>query len=286
MTPPRALTRPTSGDDPDAATGAARRLALRIGLSIHDERRRRGWSFRELASKAGLAASTVHAIENGAAASAETYIRLSSALGQEFQAGIVGRAQPDHQRDGADLVHAAMGEAQAATLQRQGMPVRLDEPWQHYHFSGRADLISWNPAWEALLHIENRTRYPDVQDSVGRFNAKRSYLATALWRALGFRRPPTTEVHVMVAIWSSEVLRVIRRDPATFRATCPDPPQAYLDWLSGIPPTRTRVTTFVLFDPFATGRRRRFLDLESALDGARARIHDYAEAAALLQAQH
>ena len=121
---------------------------------------------------------------------------------------------------------------------------------------------------------------------MGRFNAKRSYLATALWRGLGFRRPPTTEVHVMVAIWSSEVLRVIRRDPATFRATCPDPPQAYLDWLSGIPPTRTRVTTFVLFDPFSAGRQRRFLDLESALDGARARIHDYAEAAALLQAQH
>ncbi len=281
---PARPSRNTTNDEPlDAVTGAVGRLSTRLGVAIYDERRRRGWSLRTLATKAGVAIGTIHAIENGAGASIEMYVRLSKAFGRELEATIVESARRVLPRDDTDLVHAAMGEAEVTDLRTRGFVVRVDEPWQHYHFAGRADVLAWDLARSALMHIENRTRYPDVQDSTGRFNTKRSYLATALWQSLGFDRPPRTETHVMVALWSAEVLRVLRRDPSTFRATCPDPPDDFYAWLAGEPPTGRRSTTLVLFDPFATGRQRRFLSLDSALDGARSRIAGYAEAAAKLR---
>lgn len=281
----RSGTHASAHDGPiDAVAGTVGRLSTRLGLAIHDERRRRRWSIRTLAAKASVAVGTVHAIENGGGASVEMYVRLSKALGRELEVDIIDGTRRDLPRDDADLVHAAMGEALVAGLRRHGLQTRTDEPWQHYHFAGRADVLSWDTGRDALLHIENRTRFPDVQDSTGRFNTKRGYLATALWRSLGFDRTPRTETHVMVALWSAEVIRSIRRSPSTFRSTCPDPPDDFQAWLAGDPPTARRSTTLVLFDPFATGRQRRFLDLEAAIDGARSRIDGYAAAAERLRA--
>jgi hypothetical protein len=176
-----------------------------------------------------------------------------------------------------------MGELEVAELTARGHRARLDEPWQHYHFAGRADVISWDTDVSAFLHIENRTQYPDLQDAFGSFNNKQRYLVEELWRQLGFERPPRTQLHVMVALWSSEVLRVLRQKPSSFRATFPDPPDAFLAWLQGTPPVGLRATSFVLFDPLATGKQRRFLGLEEALAGARPRVRGYAEAAELLR---
>ncbi len=240
---------------------------------------------RALAAKAGVSTGTIHNVEAGAPASVETYARVAKALGREFHGGLVVPGQRRLPRDGADLVHATMGEAEVAVLQAHGFEVSVDEPWQHYHFAGRADVLAWDTRRSALLHIENRTAYPDVQDSIGRFRTKRSYLAVAIAGSLGFDRPPRTVTHVMVALWSNEVQRVLRREPATFRAACPDSPDDFLAWWRGEPPSDSRTTSFVLFDPFATGRKQRFLPLDAALDGARARMHDYAEAAERIRAR-
>lgn len=240
---------------------------------------------RALSDRAGVATGTIHNVESGEPATVETYARIARALGRELLASLVAPGRHDAPRPDADLVHATMGEAEAAVLQGHAFPVSVDEPWQHYHFAGRADILAWDLERGAMLHIENRTRFPDVQDAVGRFRTKRRYLATALASSLGFVRPPRTETHVMVALWSNEVQRVIRRDPATFRAACPDPPDDFLAWWRGEPPVGSRATSLVLFDPFATGRRQRFLSLADSIDGARSRVHDYAEAAERIRAR-
>jgi hypothetical protein len=59
-----------------------------------------------------------------------------------------------------------MGEAQTAHLRKLGFEVGLDEPSQHYQFAGRADVIAWSVERAALLHIENRTRFPDIHEVV------------------------------------------------------------------------------------------------------------------------
>ncbi len=79
-------------------------------------------------------------------------------------------------------MHAAMGELEARALQRPGVRISIDEPYQHYQFAGRADVVAWDD--ENLLHIENRTRFPNLQEAAGSYNAKRQYLASSIAQRL------------------------------------------------------------------------------------------------------
>ena len=176
-----------------------------------------------------------------------------------------------------------MGELEARILAAHGYKVSLDEPWQHYHFAGRADVIGWDDSRRAMLHVENKSQLPDVQDGLGRFHGTQRYLSTALGARLVPGGRPASETHVLAVLWSSEVLRVIRRQPATFRATFPDPIEAFRRWCEGDPPGTGFHSTIVLIDPFATDRQRLMVGLDEALDGVRPRVAGYAEAAARLR---
>jgi transcriptional regulator with XRE-family HTH domain len=266
--------------------------ALRAG------RRRQDLTLVRLGELAGVSVSTVHGIESGRGASVEMYGRLASALGRRLQLALGDPDAdpvdaPTHAQDvpsaregrldGRDIVHAAMGEIEASMLRRRRRRLALEEPWQHFRFAGRADLIAWSVEGQALLHVENRTRFPDVQDALGRFNEKRAYLAGALWERLGMTGPPAHQTHVKVALWSAEVMDVLDRGRATFRASFPSPPDAFLRWWDGADPRPGRTTCFVLLDPFASGRERRCIGLQEALSGAQPRIGGYAEAADLVR---
>ncbi|MBA2381066.1 MAG: helix-turn-helix transcriptional regulator, partial [Chloroflexi bacterium] len=73
FTPARMSTRST----PDLV---ALRLAAHVGITIAEARRRRRWTLRELAARAGVSASSIHAIEHGRTASLETYAAIALAL--------------------------------------------------------------------------------------------------------------------------------------------------------------------------------------------------------------
>ncbi len=225
----------------------------------------------------------VQRVEAGAHASMTVYARLAQALSLELKVEVSDARRRTTIREDADLVHSAMGESEAALLGACGYPVGLDEPWQHYHFAGRADVLAWSVERRALLRFENKTRFPDVQDAIGQFTSGRTYLGTAVWQRLGFAGPPVSQAHVMVALWSSEVLRVIRRQPATFRSTWPDSMEVLAAWLRGDPPSTGVSSLLILLDPFASARQRPMTSLEHALGGVRPRVAGYAEAAARLR---
>lgn len=272
---PGVPTRPST-DGPNARVN---KISVEVGAAIRDARRRRGWGMRALASKAAVSTGMVQRVEAGEHASLTLYARLAQALAMELNVEVADARRPTTLRQDADLVHAAMGETAAARLMALGFPVGIDEPWQHYHFAGRADVVSWDVERRALLHIEDKTQLPDVQDAVGRFKSTQAYLGRALWERLGLPGRPRSETHVMALLWSTEVLRVMRRQPSTFRATWPDPMAAFDDWLRGEPPSSGMHTTLVLLDPFASGRQRRMVGIDEALGDVRARIAGYAEAA-------
>lgn len=144
MSPQRNRTDPR----PDAIV-ALGRMAATAGDDIRETRRRRRWSLRELADRAGVSA------------------------------GARPRRGPGPCGD---------GEFEAGHLRRLGLSVSLDEPYQHYQFAGRADLLAWDPARRTLLHVENRTRFPNTQEAFGAYHAKRTYLARVLAERLGGRR--------------------------------------------------------------------------------------------------
>jgi hypothetical protein len=171
-----------------------------------------------------------------------------------------------------------MGEAEASHLRRLGYHVGMDQPYQHYQFAGRADLVAWSVERAALLHIENQTRFPDLQETFGAFNSKRSYLGPEMADRAGVRRWHS-ETHVIAALWSAEILRAVRAHSASFGSVCPDAPEPFEAWWRGDLPLNGRLLTLLFFDPVGGGRsdRRRWVGLAD-LQGLRPRYRDYADA--------
>ena len=165
---------PSSPHQP--ATGAASDALIRlfhlVGSRFREERLRRRLTLRQLGTMAGLSASEVHAIEAGGAGSFDAAVRLATALGMRLEIDLVDprRKQPTVTRQ-SDLVHSAMGALEAGHFRRLRFPVAIDEPYQHYQFAGRADVVAWDLSKRALLHCENRTRFPDFQGMAGSFNS-------------------------------------------------------------------------------------------------------------------
>ena len=173
-----------------------------------------------------------------------------------------------------------MGEAIARQMANLGNVVAIDEPYQHFQFAGRADVLAWDADARRLLHVENRTRFPNVQEAIGSFNAKRRYLPGVMAERLGrARRGFEGVTNVMAVLWSSEAVHALRLHPATFAAICPDTIEAFDAWWRGDEPPRAGVTsTLVLLDPApATPRHRPWAALA---DGTRPRYRGYTDAAA------
>jgi transcriptional regulator with XRE-family HTH domain len=289
---------PTSHSRPPApaAVRALNRLAVSAGRAALAERRRRGWSGKVVAGRAGISIGYLSELEGGAPVSLETYARVFTALDLPLDLRADGRDRVTTS-PGQDFVHAAMGDLEAQRLRRFGLSVAIDEPYQHYQFAGRADIVAWDLEARALLHIENRTRFPNIQHALGSFGSKRAYLGAVLAERLGLGRFGwLSETHVLAGLWSGELMRDVRARETTFRVACPDGLAALDRWWAGTvrlmtaSPTgaRSRLprssTLFVLMDP-APGVREafRFASLER-LDG-RPRYADYASAARALGAR-
>ena len=268
-----------------AAVQALARVSVAAGDLIRAERSRRKLTLRELAAHAGVSAAAIAHVEAGHPASLETYARLATALEMRLELGLVDPRRRTGPSREADLVHAAMGDAEARHLRSLGFDVGLDMPYQHYQFAGRADLLAWDRERRSLLHVENRTRFPNLQEAFGSYNAKRAYLAADVAERIGLGGGWRSETHVIAALWSSEVLHSLRLRTASFEAVCPDPPNAFAAWWSGEPPAQSQANCLVVLDPDPGGpaaRRRRFIGLAEALR-AEPRYRDYAAAAQALR---
>jgi transcriptional regulator with XRE-family HTH domain len=255
-----------------------------LGRQLVDERDRRGWTVRELSRRARLAEATIRRLEAGGRGSLDAYSRLATALGSTPSFSLTA-PPPARAARATDPVHAAMGEAEASHLRGRGREVLLDEPYQHYQFAGRADVIALDRDRRALLHIENRTRFPDLQAFAGSYNAKRAYLAKNLARRLGIEGGFRSVMHVVAALWSSEVLHAVRLRTATFDSLCPDPADAFATWWDGAELPTGGWSTFILFDPLPGERRsrRRWVGLE-AVPRVEPRYRGYADALGCLRA--
>lgn len=270
----------------ESAARALTRLASTAGQAMRSERLRRAWTLRELADRAGVSAALLQLLESGRPVSLETYARVTTAL--DLRAELLALDPHERRRAGAgtqDFVHAAMGELEASRLRAHGFPIAMDEPYQHYQFAGRADVVAWDIERRALIHVENRTAFPNVQEALGSYAAKRSYLADVLAERLSIRPGRWVSVsHCIVALWSAEAMHQIRLRSESFRSACPDSPTDFFGWWAGRPPARNAVSsTFVLLDPAPdVSDKRRFGSLDDALR-ARPRYRDYAAAARRLK---
>ena len=281
MSPRRA-----DSDIAPAAQTALGRMAVEAGSALRAERLARGLRLGIVADKAGIATSTLHRLEAGEVSTLETYARVAVSLGTRPEL-LMRSGRPDRvasRRTDEDFVHAAMGELEARHFRGLGLPVAIDEPYQHYQFAGRADVVSWDLDKRALLHIENRTQFPNVQEAAGAFNAKRAYLPRVLFDRLGVRGGWASVTHAMVVVWSAECLHTLRLRRATFESLCSDPLDAFESWWAGSSPVAGDQATLVVLDPApGVGRRRQFVGLD-AIDRIDPRYRSYADVASRLRA--
>ena len=265
-----------------AVDATLRRVRGDVARRIRDERLVKRWSVAQLADDAGLSRWIVYLAERGDPISLEAIARIADSLRLRLEIDLVDprrRAAPSQHQ--TDLVHAAMGEFEVAHFRPFGFPLALDEPYQHFHFAGRADLIAWEVEQRALLHIENWTRFPDFQEMAGSFNSKRAYLGKVLADRLGIAHGWRSETHVIAALWSSEVIHQLRLRAESFHALCPDDADSFTSWWLGAPPTSGRSTTFIVIDPLSAGRQRQYASLDAALK-ADPRYRGYADAASAI----
>jgi hypothetical protein len=120
-------------------------------------------------------------------------------------------------------------------------------------------VLAWDADARHLLHVENRTRFPNLQEAAGSNNAKRRYLPGVMAERLG-RGPRGFDsvTNVMAVLWSSEAIHALRVHPATFAAICPDATDAFDAWWRGAGSPPTGVTsTLVVLDPSPATRRHR-----------------------------
>jgi transcriptional regulator with XRE-family HTH domain len=275
MSPRRVAPAPDPG-----ARAELLRASVGFGAAVRDARAAHGWSVVELADRAGLSRDVIYRIEAGQAASSDACARVAVALRRRLEFQLV---EPRRRAQGVrslerDIVHSRMAEFEARHLRGRGLAVGIDEPYQHFQFAGRADLVAWDLDRRALLHIENRTRFPDFQEMAGAYNAKRAYLGQALAERMGVGSW-RSETHMIAAVWSSEVLHALRLRTESFRSLCPDGKTALDGWWSGDLPDRGRMSGLVVLDPLATGRARPYVGLDGALV-VRPRYRGYADLAA------
>jgi transcriptional regulator with XRE-family HTH domain len=270
---------------PFATQLEAAKLAANLGEALRREQARRGLTLRGLAAAAGVSKTRIHAIESGSPGSIETYVAIARALGLRPEFGF---ADPRRRDLGvgrqADIVHAAMGEFEAAHLRRHRYQVRVDEPYRHYQFSGRGDIVGWSLA--DLIHFENKTQLDDLQNAFGSFNAKRAYLGRDMTDRAGVT-DWRSETHVMAVLWSADVLRSLRLHRASFESVFPDSPQVLENWWAGTCPKAGKRSILVILDP-STSRRsdaRPWAGLAD-LEGLRPRYRDYAEAAEAIRSRN
>jgi len=280
MSPRRAPgTRPTATDR------ATAHVTAQLGGQLRAARAERELTQAIVGARARVSPATVHYLEAGKPLSLASYIAVARVVGLQPDFAFRPVSLDRRVRPAQDPVHAAMGERIAAQMADLGVRVAIDHPYQRYRFAGRADVIAWRTDPPALLHVENRTRFPDIRAAAGAWNAKVLWLGDELARGLGVRRWES-ETHVLACLWSAEVLHTLRRHPATFHALAPDPADPFTAWWSGQPPNGGRTVTLALLDPLAEGRRTPFVDLDRALSAAtRPRVAGYAAAARMLAAR-
>lgn len=265
-----AVPRPWTPGDTDLELS---RLCDRLGTTLRAGRLSHGWTLRAVADAAGLSPAAVARLEQGGPGGLATYLRLAEVLGLRLTWELHALTTT---LEAEDAVHAVMAEVQARRFGTGSRLVLIDEPYQHFRFGGRGDLVVLDRARTALHHSENKTRIVNVGELSGSYSAKCRWLARDVVERHGVRRL-TSESHTLVLLWSEEVLAVARTLGHTLRALGQHGTRSFGTWWDDQPLPGVH-RGIVVFDPIDRGSGQpQWVGLDEALE-ARPRYRGYADA--------
>lgn len=201
-----------------------------MGAALRGMRTKRGWRQEDLAGRAKVSREMVGRIELGHAGSVAlgTFRRVVGALD--------GRLDTVIRWHGGDLPrllnarHAAMHEAMALRLRDlAGWVFEPEVSFSIYGERGVIDILGWHEECRAILVIELKTEFVDINETMGTLDRK-GRLAAVIARERGWD-PATTSVWLVVADGRTN-RRALAAHANVLRAKYPADGRTIRAWLS------------------------------------------------------
>lgn len=144
----------------------------RLGAAVRALRRRRGWRQADLGHAAGLAQTTISAIERGhlSKLSLAALQGVGEALGasisfdMRWRAGALDRL--------LDERHSGLVGRVVDELTRRGWQVGVEVSYAHYGERGSIDVLGWRAATRSLLVVEVKTDLTSVEAMLRKLDEK------------------------------------------------------------------------------------------------------------------
>lgn len=200
-----------------------------FGAALRAARVKRRMTQRELATLAGVSASSVSRLERGLL---ETLaVRTIRAIGKVLGVSIelLPRSRAASLERVANSAHAALTEAVVRWLGSfSGWSIRAEVGFSNYGDRGVIDLVCWHAGRRALLVIELKTELVDINGLLGALDryARNAVVAVT---PLGWR--PLTVARLLVIGESDHGRARVRAHASLFNAALPDRVRAVRAWL-------------------------------------------------------
>lgn len=145
----------------------------RLGRTIRVLRQRRGWRQEDLGRRCGLSRSAISDIERGRVDryTIASVRRVLHALDADGELSVRWGAPGDVERL-LDRDHALLVRTWAETHRRHGWEVWPEASYSVYGERGRIDLLAFHPPTGILEVAEMKTGIWDLQETLGRLDAK------------------------------------------------------------------------------------------------------------------
>jgi len=204
---------------------------LRFGGVIRFLRVRRRWRQRDLAERAGISQTMVSRLERGhlSEATLDTIRRVAAAL--DLRVDVVGRWRGGELDRLLASGHSALHESVAAHLRTlAGWQFASEVSFAHFAERGVIDILAWHEPSRALLVIELKTEFVDLNELIGTLDRKRRN-AAQIARERGWL-DQAASVSVWVIVSDTSMNRHRARDHRTMLSTAyPLDGRAIRPWL-------------------------------------------------------
>jgi transcriptional regulator with XRE-family HTH domain len=163
-------------------------LRQNVSSAIRFLRRRAGWRQVDLAAHAGTSREMVSRIERGRieGLTLRSLDTIAATLGGSLYIEVRWRGeQLDRLMDAA---HAAVQEMAVGHLREVSWRVEVEVSFNWYGERGRVDAVAFHSDTRALLVVEVKVRFGDIQDTLGKLDVK-TRLGRQLARQLGWPEP-------------------------------------------------------------------------------------------------
>lgn len=201
----------------------------RFGAVIRAIRVKRRMTQQDLASAAGVSASTVSRIERGLLDTLSMRSIRAVAKVLDVRVELQPRSRGAELERVVSSAHAALAEAVVAWLGGfAGWTVRPEIGFSIYGERGVIDLVCWHPGRRALLVIELKTEIVDINELLGTLNRYVRHAAAAV-APMGWR--PLTSSKLLIVGDSEVNRRRVADHVALFGAALPDRFMTVRAWL-------------------------------------------------------